>query len=435
MHPAELRVLIDHLKDIAARGRIYHRIYKFFKTQMESPDPVSINYANYVLQFPTHEKYVKEFARIVTDYRYFSAPKKLPFYSREFKRSPEGVVQSGLLEYVITILFKRYGVEVERSLGGYGADLDHMKAVFILFRNVLENEGLITKGRISATNQNLTLLTTLFQHQSDGDSIMNVTELTEFGTTVLASFSAADYFQEELNNLCVHDRGGRIEDLNCYRRHFFGVMCRKYKDNYPRLFQSLNMPTCDSPGDAKIPAFLKTMEDLARACPRFKKEPKVEVPINADDYFPINVMLMAIEGTISRYDTDFNNQLDASEVRRAYDTSFKTAVEALVQQQAAIIARLPFNLGGAISRKIYYHLVKYKDIPRNLGQYMRLLTIGPTVARRDTIAAVLKVINAESGKGPPKPGDDPEFDCEVLRDPPDPERDEVLMSTEEATAR
>jgi hypothetical protein len=123
------------------------------------------------------------------------------------------------------------------------------------------------------------------------------------------------------------------------------------------------------------------------------------------------VMFTNIEGTVVRYDTNGNNKLDISEVRKAYDVAFYSAVEGLVEMRASIIAKLPFNLGKNISKRIYYYLIKYNDVPKTTAQYLKLLFIKASPAHRQTIAAVLKIIGDEASSGEGMPV----FDCETLR--------------------
>jgi hypothetical protein len=96
-------------------------------------------------------------------------------------------------------------------------------------------------------------------------------------------------------------------------------------------------------------------------------------------------------------------------MRTAYTQTFEQAIQALVEEQAPIMAKLPFNLGDAVSRKIYYYLIKYKAVPSKFKDYLRLLTISSSTAHRDTIAAVLKIITQQTASEGPK------FDCETLR--------------------
>lgn len=410
--PSEFKMLIDHAKDLANRGAVYHRIYEFFKTQLESPASININYNNYLLQFPTHEKYVKEFARIATSYRFFNGSFEAPYYSPAIRRNAEAIVEVGVMEDILTTVFRRYG-DSTKGLGGYGATQDQLLNVFKVYKKLLVEEDLITDGLEPRTNQNLTLLSTLFQYQSNGDGIIDVNEMTELASTVLTSFSAADFFQEELNRLCPTDDRGRVTDLDCYRKEFFGLACRKYQKFFPRFFESIGMTTCASGNDkdwseknfADVEKYLKTLEVVARTCTVFNDGS--DVPMDNGDYMTLWVMLMNIEGTVVRYDANGNNKMDPSEVRKAYSVAFHPAVEALVKEQAAVIAKLPFNLGKSISKKIYYYLIKYGAIPKSIKQYAKLIFIGASTANRQTIAAVLKVIGEQ--------GEPNTFDCETLR--------------------
>lgn len=432
--PSELKMLIEHAKDITTRSATYHRIYEFFKTQLDSPASINLNYNNYLLQFPGHEKYVKEFARFTTSYRFFRGKFDSPYYSPAIRRNVEGYVELGALEYVLTMAFRRYGDSTRPAnapaprptdsdycpgnqvtcLGHYGASQDQLLNVFNVFKKLLVDEDMITDGLEPRTNQNLTLLSTLFQYQSNGDGVINVNEMTELANTVITSFSVADYFHAEMQKLCAKDSRGRITDLKCYRREFMGVACKKYKQYYPKLFSSFGLSNCDASKERdweekSLPAvekYLKTLEVVARTCTVFKDN--TDVPMDDGDFMPIWVMMMNIEGTVSRYDVNGNNRMDSSEVRTAYRVAFHPAVEALVEQQAAVIAKLPFNLGSGISKKIYYYLIKYGSIPSSLKQYLKLIFIGASPANRQTIASVLKVIGEESPATV-------EFDCETLR--------------------
>lgn len=410
--PGELKLLIDHAKDIAMRGEVYHNIYEFFKTQLNSPASVNLNYNNYRLQFPKHEKYLKEFVRIVNGYRFFRGKNDAPFYGSAIRRNPEGMVEIGMMEHILSTAFRRYG-EPTKELGGYGASQEQLLNIFKVYKGLLVSEDIIKDGLEGRTNQNLTLLSTLFQYQSNGDATIEVNEMTELAGIVMNSFQASDYFKEELTRLCRADDRGRISDMNCYRREFFGVACRKYREFYPKFFDSIGMKKCASGDDkdwsdtysADTTKYLKTLEIVARTCTVFNDN--TEVPMDSGDFMTVWVMIMNIEGTVARYDINGNNRMDASEVRTAYQVAFHPAVEALVKEQAAVIARLPFNLGKSISRKIYYYLIKYGAIPESVKQYMKLLFIKSSPANRQTIAAVLKVIGEQ--------GEQSTFNCETLR--------------------
>jgi hypothetical protein len=414
--PGELKVLIEHGKDLVKRGTIYHKIFTYFKPYLQSPGPVNINYNNYLLQFPTHGKYVQEFARIANTYRFFrhydnTVPEgvvvdTMPFYSQAYRRNAEGMVEAGLMEYAFTVVARRYGKKMDEVVSGYAIDLAQLQRTIKIFKEPLIKEGLITEGRELKLMENITLLMTLFQSMSNGDGWINVSEGSAFFTQVFSAMQYGDYFQEELAKVCDTDERGRITDINCHREKYFSVLCERFGDNFPLLFESLGMQNCQDKGNQTyIKEYLKKIEVVGRTCTVFKDG--TDVPLTGDDYMPIMVMLQTIEGAVLRFDTNRNFKLDSSEVRKAYDDVFKIAIEALVEEQAEIIAKLPFNLGSAISKKIYYYMIKHKKIPEKVGDYLKLITIGASPADRDTFAAVLKIVAEQ--------GEPSTFDCEKLR--------------------
>lgn len=411
--PQDLKTLLNHGKDIARRGSIYHRIYKFFETFLESPGPVNINYNNYLLQFPTHEKYVREFARIANTHRVFLGKFDMPFFSQSFRRNANGMVEIGLFEYLFGIVSRRYGTAND-SVGGFGMTLDELLNLIKVFSPVLIGEGLIFEGNEEKTSENIALLSTLFQNMSNGDIVINVDEGAAFAIQVVGAMKHSDYFETEMgkrceadpNRSCETDSKGRVTDLEFYRDNFFEVLCEKFGSEFPLLLDSMGMKTCaDKSRQSLKRDYLMKIETIARSCTKF--DDGTDVPVGSDDYMPMMVMLMTVEGVVLRYDKNKNNRLDASEMKTAYNETFYSAIEALVEEQASIIAKLPFNLGSAVSRKIYYYLIKHRKIPEKFGEYLKLLTIGPSSADRDTLAAVLKIISEQGATST--------FDCELLR--------------------
>ncbi len=402
----ELTTLINRAKEVSDRGRTYHRIYEFFQEQLASPAPVSINFQTYANNFPTHQRFLEEFARIVTSYRFYKGPEEAPYYTPAYRRNADGVVEIGILEYLTFLAFQRYGEPVRGAVYGVGATQAQLLNMIMVFNKFLVGEGLITAGREVQTNENIVLLTTLFQFQSNGDGHMTPNEVSEFATTVMTSMPNAKWFEEELARVCPTDQLGRISDLSCYRREYFGLYCRKFRAFFPQMFAYLGMTSCGDAGRAADNVeYLKKVEKVARTCTVFNDN--TDVPVDDSDFMPIQVVLMNIEGVISRFDANNNNQLDPSEVRRAYDATFKSAIEAMVKERAAVIADLPFDLGDVIAQRIYYYLLRYRSVPDSLSEYMRLITIRTPSATRDTIAAVLKVIGDQ--------GEPDTFDCETLR--------------------
>ncbi len=403
--PQDLKNLINHGKDLARRGSIYHRIYKFFETFLESPGPVNINYNNYLLQFPTHEKYVREFARIANTHRQFLGKFQMPFFSQSFRRNANGIVEVGILEYIFTILGRRYG-SANNDVGGFGMTTAQLLNLLNVFSPVLTGEGIILAGREEKTTENIALLSTLFQNMSNGNNVINVDEGAAFAVQVLSSMKHSDYFQSEMGKRCATDDKGRTIDLECHRENLFEILCQKFSSEFPLLLDSMGMKTCaDRSRQALKRSYIMKIENVARTCTKF--DDGTDVPVGSDDYMPMMVMFMTVESTVLRYDKNRNNRLDASEMKTAYEQTFNSAIESLVEEQAPIIAKLPFNLGSGVSRKIYYYLIKHRKIPSKFSEYLKLLTIGPSSADRETLAAVLNIISEQGAAST--------FDCETLR--------------------
>lgn len=403
--PQDLKNLINHGKDLARRGSIYHRIYKFFETFLESPGPVNINYNNYLLQFPTHEKYVREFARIANTYRQFLGKFTMPYFSQSFRSNSNGMVEVGLMEYAFTILSRRYGSPNE-SVGGFGMTTAQILNLLKVFSPFLEGEGIILPGRSEKTSQNIALLSTLFQNMSNGNNVINVDEGAAFAVQVLASMKHSDYFQNEMGKRCATDSKGRTTDLECHRENLFDLICEKFSSEFPLLLDSMGMKTCNDRSRQELKrSYIMKIENVARSCTKF--DDGTDVPVGSVDYMPMMVMFMTVEGTVLRYDKNRNNRLDASEMKTAYEQTFNSAIESLVEKQAPIISKLPFNLGSGVSRKIYYYLIRHRKIPSKFSDYLKLLTIGPSSADRETLAAVLNIISEQGAAST--------FDCETLR--------------------
>lgn len=403
--PQDIKNFINHGKDLARRGSIYHRIYKFFETFLESPGPVNINYNNYLLQFPTHEKYVREFARIANTYRQFLGKFSMPYFSQSFRRNANGMVEVGLLEYAFTILSRRYGSS-NNDVGGFGMTTDQIFNLLKVFAPFLEGEGIILPGRSEKTSENIALLSTLFQNMSNGNNVINVDEGAAFAVQVVASMKHSDYFQTEMGKRCAKDDKGRTTDLECHRENLFDLICEKFKTEFPLLLDSMGMKTCNDRSRQELKrSYIMKIENVARSCTKF--DDGTDVPVGSDDYMPMMVMFMTVEGTVLRYDKNRNNRLDASEMKTAYEQTFLSAIESLVEEQASVIAKLPFNLGSTVSRKIYYYLIKHRKIPSKFSEYLKLLTIGPSSADRETLAAVLNIISEQGAAST--------FDCETLR--------------------
>jgi hypothetical protein len=403
--PRDVYKAVSRAKDILTRGAIYHRIYDQFKVYLDSPRAVSINFDSYATEFPMHKKYVEEFARIVTKYRFFLGTFESPYYSLSYRRNANAVFEIGLMEYVFTIIFQRYGVATE-GVGGYGVDVKMVEGIIRKFIGFLSKQEIVYAGREEKAAESATLMASLFQYQSNGDSFVNVNEAAEFGVSIFTALKVGDYFQDEMLAKC---SGADVDDRNrvsqaCFDNNFYGVLCKKFKNFYPRMFESLGISDCDSiTMTTDNYNFLQVTEKVARVCTNFNDGSSV--PMTKNDMLGIFGALLNIEATLTRFDENNNNQMDPYEVDEAYKI-YGSAIRSMVKKEMAMLEPL--------SKQIFKYLVKYKKVPdskdfKNILQFVKFLLKfnKKAVANRETIASILKVI---SEKGAPDP-----FNCDTLR--------------------
>jgi hypothetical protein len=271
----------------------------------------------------------------------------------------------------------------------------------------------VIPGRIITTADNISLLGTLFQFQSDKNKVMDVNEATEFGVSLIGSISISDdlfdYFKSQK---CTQDKFDRF-DPACVRANFWRGFCTYYKGYYPLMFQSMNAPKkCeDFQPSTENNLFLDKSISAARTCNVYTDGNKEEIPYSKGDFMSIVLALMHAETTVLRWDVNNNNIMDPDEVDKAYEI-YSPALDGFLEGKSGIIKKL--------KKQIFQYLIKYEQIPDekdfgSLWKFVKFLLSfkKETPATRKTIVSVLNVIGEQNNKMP----DADQFDCNLLRDP------------------
>ncbi|MGE3609917.1 MAG: hypothetical protein AB7I27_10060 [Bacteriovoracaceae bacterium] len=412
----DFKNLLTHAGSLLQTGTVFHYIYEMYSATLESPLPVEINFGQYRDLHPELKEEIDKFERIVKKYRFFRGKFVVPYFARNYHRNPEAVFEVALYEYAIQLLFKKYGSPSpnRNSVGGVSISRDQILAIIKKFEDELIDIKLIYPQRAKNVANNIALLGSLFQYQSDDNAVLDVNEATEFGLSLFTSLDIAkdmmSYFDEKS---CPKDQFNRIEP-NCFRKYFFTGLCDNYRTYFPSFFESLGLPANKSCSEIESTGrnleFLNQAIASARTCSNYLDGAKEEIYFAEGDIFNIMLGIFHYETTILRWDANENNYMDPDEVNRAYSV-FSPALDGFLDDKPAIIKRL--------KKQIYLYLVKYEKVPdqkdfSSILKFVKFLlrTDKTSNANRKTIASVLVTIGQQSVK----PGD-PIFNCNYLRDP------------------
>lgn len=413
----ELKNLFGHAKSLLQTGTVFHRIYDKFKAQLDSTRPVeeTIDFDEYRHTYPEHQAELDQFERIAKKYRFMRGEFLSAYYVVGSKRNADAIVEIAMLEYVLKLVFQTYGSPSPNNdaVGGYSIDKDQMRKLLKKFENELIDLDLVIPGRIITTSDNISLLGTLFQYQSDKNKVMDVNEATEFGVSLISSINISADLNEYFKSVrCTQDKFDRFEPA-CVRANFWKGFCTYYKGYYPLMFQSMNAPKkCeDFQNSADTNVFLDKSISAARTCNFYTDGNKEEIPYSRGDLMSIVLALMHAETTVLRWDVNNNNIMDPDEVDRAYEI-YSPALDGFLEGKSSIIKKL--------KKQIFQYLIKYEQIPDekdfgSLWKFVKFLLSfkKEAPASRKTIVSVLNVIGEQNKKMP----DADQFDCNLLRDP------------------
>lgn len=440
---AELQRLFDHAQTLLKTGTVFHRIYKKFETELNSSRPVeeTIDFDQYRHTYPEHQAELDQFERIAKKYRFMRglegpSPEEMKFttsyYTRGFKRNASAMVEIAMMEYLIKLVFGAYGSPSPNADAVYGVSIDQkqMQRLMVKFEKELVELDLVMPGRAINNADNISLLGTLFQYQSDKNKVMDVNEATEFFITLFSSINISDkMFSHMKDEGCAIDEFDRVEP-SCFRRNFWRSLCSNYRSYFPLLFQSLNTPKfCQDFENTEFSnVFLDKAISAARTCNHYTDGAKEEIPYAKGDFMTILVALMHAETTVLRWDVNNNNILDEDEINRSYEI-YGPALDGFLEDKNPIVK--------SFKKQIFQFMIKYEQVPdekdfKSIWKFIRfLLSFDKRVpGNRKTIVSLLNVIGEQNAKL--RTG--PEFDCNLLRDPENiPEVDYTEMLAKNTT--
>lgn len=410
----ELKSLFNHAKKLLRTGTIFHSMYEMFKAQLDQPIEVNIDFSDYRHTYPEHQEELEQFERIVKRYRFMKGEYISAYYTRGIKRNADAVFEIAAIEYVLKYVFARHGRQSpNNTVGGSSMDKSDMEKLMKRFENELIDLGLILPQRAITTANNISLLGSLFQYQSDTNELMDVNEATEFAGTVFTSLNVADDLIDYMKKKnCQIDQFDRIEP-GCFRANFWKGLCVNYRKYYPLLFDSLNAPaSCEDWKNTELSSeYLDRAIRAGRSCMNYYDGDKEEIPYASGDIMTLMVVLLHSETTIIRWDVNKNNFMDPNEVNSAYEI-YGPALDGFLKDKNPIIKKF--------KKQIYQYMIKYEKVPdekdfKSILQFVKFIMSfdKKAPAQRKTIASLLMAIGEQNAKLQTGP----KFNCSLLRDP------------------
>lgn len=397
------------------QGVFYFRSFIMNENILNDERKIRKKYFNFLTLNEDETLFKERFIDIVMDYRFLYGGEFTPIFESKYKRSGRGVFYVSVFENIVKRFMTFYGSEEQSVNNKPYISQKQLTNLMLDFSEIFVGEGYILPGRVANTAETITLMTSLFHNQSNGDNKIELPEFVEFINTIRASFALSDKMHSYFKDVCTVDEKGRIMP-SCYRERFLDFMEQDagtsqglVKDYLPSLYQYLN----DAKDRGELEQYLVSTSKFSRSCTVFTDG--TEVPMKKGDFIVSWGGLLSIEQSIVKFDKNENEFLDPDEVDDAFNV-YKAAVEGL----------LPAESLKKLSKDFFKYLVKYKKVPeipeidgfksfwkalRETVHFGRFLLKSNSEqdasADRMTFAAVLKIIaeNSPTNKENPYPCD------------------------------
>lgn len=442
----EVKSAMEQGKYLLNEADLFYRVYDYYRSDMSSSKPISHDFSDFPLRNSQEKEFLEHFARIATSYKFIKGDVTSPYYTYDFYRNENSFFQTGVLEYLIELVMAYYGRPNKNARGGYDMTLSDTVQLVRDFKWFLRDYGIINIGRvgggeIEGVADNLVLMSTLFQYQSNGcetDYVcMEIPEITEFVVGLLTAVEVKDFFTDTMISLCQNglDQYDRIAP-ECFRKNFLNVIetpipgdGRSIADYMPYMHKFIinmvdKLPEGSAITESKdFMKFITETESFTRSCMYYDQENQTdEVYLKVNDAFAVFAGLLNVESTFLRFDLDRNNVVDAknvhgkNEVLNAFYKTYKGALTALVVDKVGgqeWVAKL-------VAKPIFQYLVKFGKVPeverfKSIWRFIRFILKRSRNAdiSRTTISTMLKTISEQSENGQKHP-----YKCdECFRDP------------------
>lgn len=413
----EFNILLEDLlyKNLS-RGVLFYRAYRENKRLLDKDFSLLHGIENIITVGNDERKHKAEFNRIIKSYRFFKGNRDVPKFTFKYERNPRAIFEISVYEDIVKRVFAHFGKEDVSAVGDYILTQKQLAGIMGVFGELLEGENFIYPGKAVGTAETITLMTSLFHSQSNGDDRIEIPEFVEFIVTMLGSLNLSNELYDKMVKLCPVNSKGRY-DTKCFRKNFRPILSMSI-DEQPLTRAIPNISTyIKKLSEANYTKFMKRTATFSRVCTVYANGE--EVPMSRGDGLVTWGGLLVIEQSMIRYDINRNGLLEPKELKALYKV-FKPAIEAMI----------PVEFLKRYTEEFFKYIVMYQRVPEvpnitGLRSLWKALRQGAhfvkflfkrdrnqdKAADRMTFAAVLEIIALNS----PAKLEEP-FDCEVLRE-------------------
>ena len=387
------------------------------------------------------QEVLERFIRIVSEYRFFKGEERVPIIGNSFMRTESGVVELGIFEKIYEhvalhyeieapcddkkLIMKRpqnkpsqplnkcYGQKNGENEEDYRATLSQGQLEYVInkLKKPLNDIGLVIIGREFIAAENATLLTDLFQVQSNGSSLISAREAVEFALQVIASLNVKDDLLQGIKvagctplNLKVKrivdynyetnqysselvDKVGH--ELGCSRDAFVTILSMPFTRYLDKSDNKVKSAPSDSftfnpssmvmikeryklenslqrfskfikdSNSKTIEEFIRAMERFTRTCYDEDLKKNYQRPYLDVDLIGIFAGLFNIESTLVRFDYNKDNILAGKEVEDTYQ-HFKKPLSVILNQK--LKGKLP-GIQKILLEPLFYFLINELRVP------------------------------------------------------------------------
>lgn len=301
---------------------------------------------------PRLDQLFASFKDTAVNFRYFRNDSGSAYYSTDILRNKTGFIEVNISKWLAWKLLNAYGhVDAKKNMQ---ISMDEFSQFLQDSKPLLEEFNLWSPN-FKTFARNAVLLADLFQHQSNGDQVINLNEATEYIGMILTAVDISGKFNNALVSLELCDGGlnpkEAIFDANCFNENFYDVFLNKlkFKEKFPRLNAYYT-------GGSQVETleYLKGVQGFAR------DDNSPGVPVNRRDSTLLFGAMINIETTFIRFDTNADNILDFNELEAAFESTYKPSIIVLADLKGDRVK---------YAKAVFMYMVSKMEVPK-IGTYI-----------------------------------------------------------------